>query len=312
MQKIHNISIMDVSVIIVNYNSENFTIDAIESIINNTSDIDFEIIVIDNASPKKIDKLKNYPFENFRIIQLENNIGFGGANNEALKYATGRNILFLNPDVKLKNNALKILSNYLDCNLNVASCGGNLFNEIGEPTHSYSRLYPSIFKDLDFILRRQLTRIIFGRNAEHNHTNSPIEVAYICGADMMVKKSILDRYGAFDPNFFLYHEECDMAYRLKKLGFQHHSVPSAKIVHYEGKSFEFSTQRETFAFDGKLTYYKKHFSKYYIISSCLINIIFLKFATIYLKLKKQNKENLKKYSFRLNLYKNYLRRINNE
>lgn len=301
---------MDVSVIIVNYNTENLTIQAINSVEANSKQIEYEIIVVDNASPDGIAKLSSMKSDYLRVIPLDENLGFGRANNEGLKYANGRNVFFLNPDTELRNNVLKILSEYLDAHPNVATCGGNLFDEDGVPTHSFSRLYPSILKDLDFIFCRFYTKLRYGENAEHNHTETPINVAYICGADMMARKSLLDKYGAFDTDYFLYHEECDMAYRLTKLGYEHHSVPSAMTFHYEGKSFDFSSKREAFSFDGKMTYYRKHFSKNYVWMSCMINIVFLKIATISCFLTK--KTNAEKYSFRLNLYKKHIENLSND
>lgn len=300
---------MDVSVIIVNYNTEDLVLKALESIKNNSADVEYEIIIVDNASPNGIGKLSTISKPNLHILQLKKNEGFGRANNEGLKLAMGRNIFFLNPDTKLINNVLKILSEYLDAHPDVATCGGNLYDENGDPIHSFSRLYPSILKDMDFIFNRFFSKLLYGSNAEHNHTKDPIEVAYICGANMMVRRSLLKKYGAFDPDYFLYHEECDMAYKLTKAGYKHHSVPSAKIIHYEGKSFDFSSQRETYAFTGKMTYYEKHHSKLYTMISCVINIVFHKLAVVFCWLTNSKINNKEKYSFRLSMYLKYINHI---
>ena len=119
---------MDVSIIIINYNTLDMTRACIDSIFEKTSSLDFEVILVDNNSK---DNSKDFFEKDKRIIYVYNNdnLGFGVANNVGLKFAKGRNILFLNSDTLLVNNAIKILSDYLDGNSDVGACGGNLYNK---------------------------------------------------------------------------------------------------------------------------------------------------------------------------------------
>lgn len=290
---------MDVSIIIVNYNTSQLTRQAISSIIETTNEISYEVIVVDNNSTEKESFATNIEVKE---IFLKKNIGFGRANNEGLKIATGRNILFLNPDTIIVNDAIKKLSNYLDQHKNVAICGGNLFSKELQPAHSYSFLYPSILKDLDFIFFRAYTKCRYGKNADFNYTKSPLSVAYICGADMMIKKEILDECGSFDPTFFLYNEETDLAYRIHSAGYDIHAIPDAQIIHLDGQSFKFSEERESFVFEGKKNYYNKHFSSSYIYLSQLMNRFFLRLSILLFHFI-GNEQKTKKYKYRLSLYK---------
>lgn len=228
---------MDVSVIIVNYNTLLMTRSCIDSIFMMTHDLIFEVILIDNASN---DGSREFFSKDSRIIYRysSENLGFGRANNWGIEIAKGRNIFFLNSDTLLQNNAIKILSDYLDCNYLVGACGGNLSNGLGLPSHSFGRYYPSIFWELNILSHNILAKILYGRNVDYNYSNKILEVAHIIGANLMVKKEVLDKVGVFNPIFFMYREETDLCYRIKMNGYKLCSVPSAKIIHLEGKSVD--------------------------------------------------------------------------
>lgn len=228
---------MDVSIIIVNYKTVALILNCIDSIIKYCEGINYEIIVVDNNSGDDFDKRISQVFGNSIIcIPLSENIGFGQANNEGLKRARGRNVLFLNPDTLLLNNAIKILSDFLDNHSSVACCGGNLYNEKLEPMHSYSMLLPSLCWEINLLSNGFFEKIRWGKNAQFNHTMNPREVGYICGADMMVKREVLNEMSGFSRYFFLYYEDTELSYRIKQAGYKIISVPSAKIQHLEGKS----------------------------------------------------------------------------
>ena len=225
---------MDVSVIIVNYNTRQMTDEAINSVYEHTSGIDFEIILVDNASA---DGSKEF-FENkdgITYIYSQENLGFGKGNNLGLKYAKGRNILFLNSDTLLRNNAIKILSDYIDANPDVGICGGNLFNFEGKPTISYEIKRPSLIRELNKVLGGRIYKYFY-KDITFNSNKKVKEVGYVSGADFMTRKSILDKYGAFSPEFFMYYEETELANRINKAGYKIISVPDAEIVHLQGMS----------------------------------------------------------------------------
>ena len=136
---------MDVSIIIVNYNTRDLTLQCLRSVYEKTKNLEFEMIVVDNASSDdSVESIKKQ-FPQVRVVESSENLGFGRANNLGLGIATGRNILFLNSDTELVNNAILILSEYLDAYTDVAVCGGNLYSKEMHPVHSFFRLFPSIF-----------------------------------------------------------------------------------------------------------------------------------------------------------------------
>ena len=249
---------MDVSIIMVNYNTFALTKAAIESVFEKTDDIVYELILVDNNSPDGSGLLlKDYFGEKIVYVQSDENIGFGRANNLGIKQAKGRNIFLLNSDTILLNNAVKILSDYLDANPKVGICGGNLYDENGCFTNSFGRYLPSILMELNNLFGGLIFKIFYGKNAYTNRTIKPLRVACISGADMMLRASILNIVGGFDPDFFMYYEETELTYRIKKLGFSIYSVPRAQIIHLESRSFSDNYKKAKMYLDSHKLYYKK-------------------------------------------------------
>jgi GT2 family glycosyltransferase len=249
---------MDVSIIVVSYNTEALLKQCLESVFARTLDIEFEIIVIDNASSDGSRRMVKEVFPGVILIENQKNLGFGQANNLGFKYAKGRNVFLLNSDTILLNNAVKILSDYLDDNLQTGICGGNLFDENENPAHSFMRCLPSLFLELNSLFRNnRLFRIRYGKNLQFNYTNNPLEVGYITGADMMLRTSILNTVGGFDPDFFMYYEETELTYRIKRLGFSIYNVPNARIIHLGGKSFSNNNEKKKLFLNSEDLYYRK-------------------------------------------------------
>jgi GT2 family glycosyltransferase len=235
---------MDVSVIIINYNTVRYLVNAIDSIFEKTKDIEFEIIVADNNSSDNSKYILQEKYGNAVIyLALSENVGFGRANNAVAEIAKGRNLFLLNPDTILINNAIKILSNYLDDHEQVAVCGGNLYNEEYKPIHSFRRTLSPIFDELNRLFLGFPEKVVYGKNSMFNYTKEPIEVGYITGADMMIRKKIFDNLKGFDKDFFMYYEESELSCRLHKLNYKIVCIPDAHIIHLEGKSFSSNLER---------------------------------------------------------------------
>ena len=254
---------MDVSIIIVNYKTSELVCNCIRSVIELTKGITYELIVVDNHSQDNIKRALGEISPSIKCIELEDNLGFGKANNKGIETATGRNILFLNPDTILINDAISILCNYLDTNEKAGACGGNLYTTSLQPALSFRRLFPGIRWELMEMSAHLLEKMIYGSNWMFNHHPSPIEVAYITGADLMVKHSIIQDIGCFSPQFFMYNEDTDLCLRIHQAGYAIISVPTAKIQHLEGGSTkneqeQFSEKNLFLSEQGRYTYYKKN------------------------------------------------------
>lgn len=230
---------MDVSIIIVNYNTCKLLQECLESIYRHTQGIDFEVIVSDNGSVDgSIEMMKKYP--QVTLIENNANLGFGAANNRGLAVAKGKYIFYLNSDTVLLNNAVKIFYDYWEMSPErnkIGALGCNLLDEDGKVTHSYGnfpvyktevrwrliQLSKLVIKRIIFLLGKTYTKKLL-------HTNSFYEgrVDYVTGADLFLKNN---EFAKFDERFFLYYEETDLQLQLHQSGFYSMIIPGPEIQH---------------------------------------------------------------------------------
>ena len=230
---------MDVSVIMINYNTFEFTKNALHSIFNYTKGIDYEVVLVDNLSPDGSgDKLRDLFGDQIKYIQSGGNLGTSKAFNIGLKNSTGKYILWLNTDILIKENFIKNLFDYMESNPQCGVCGGNLLDFKGRPVDSFRRA----FEDVGTMRRRysiflNLIKLIPHRRFGYNYSNKPKRVAWVGGADMMVRRNVFDMVGGLDEVIFMYAEEMEFQYRVTKLtDYTIMSVPWAHMYHLENGS----------------------------------------------------------------------------
>lgn len=232
----------DFAVILINYNSSKFTVDAVKSIVEKTSTkINYQIIVVDNASKEEdYNNLKNnldtINFKDLTLFRSRINTGFGGGNMIGVQFANAKYYAFVNNDTLLKNDCLSIILNYFIENKKVALCAPQGFDENDD-----------VLKSFDHFLT--LRRELFGRKLFEKLNpkkypkrdkvyENPIKVQCIPGSFLVVDAKSFDEVNGFDTNIFLYYEETDLAYRISKLKDRNecYLVPQAKYIHFQGKS----------------------------------------------------------------------------
>lgn len=254
---------IDVSIIFVNYKTKDLTINAINSVIEKTEGIDYEIFVVDNASNDGSIEAIEQKFSNINIIKSDKNGGFGYANNIAIKQAKGEYILCLNTDTLLVNNAIKIMFDFMQKteNQNVGACGGYLVDKNLNPIHCGGRL-PTLRDIFWKFGLKNIFKKYYKTNIElsfiSNDENIQKKIEYITGADVFFRKSILDKTGLFDENFFMYFEESDLQYRMQKLGYNIMFIPEAKIIHLEGQSEDCNYKKRERFKKSQIYYFRKH------------------------------------------------------
>lgn len=264
---------IDVSIIIVNYNTKKITSECIESIINYTKDISYEIILVDNNSTDGSKELFNSDIR-IKYIFNDQNLGFGQANNIGVKNALGKYILLLNSDTLLLNNAPKLMYDLASNNKDIGIVGANLYDINNKEAYSYSLTFPSIKSEFEYTCLFNLYyKLVYGTNRYFNTKDTPFDVSFVSGAALMISKNLYEKINGFDPNFFMYFEETDLEKRIKKLKYKIVNLPSAKVIHLEGKSFSYNPEREALYFESRKKYYIKHFSNnYYKFATFLYKI----------------------------------------
>lgn len=251
---------MKVSIIIVNYNTRELLKNCLTSLYQFISGIKYEIIVVDNASEDDSVKMVQSEFKDCIIIESKKNVGFGGANNIGALNATGEYLFLLNSDTEFIDDALTTLVSFMESHPDCGICGGNLIDKAKLPIHSYGPVLPSPWSDLHRFCNCSMT-LRYGKNWCYNYTGKPKKVGYITGADLLIKKNLFDELKGFDPDFFMYYEETELTYRVKKAGWNVYSVPEATIVHIKGASLEFLEGSNKIAFESKYRYLLKVYGK---------------------------------------------------
>ena len=292
-----------VSIIIVNYHTSHLLLHCVDAIEEQVKGVDYEIIVADNASSEE-ELVLLRDDKRFTLLELDENVGFGKANNAAAQMAKGDYLLLLNPDTVLLNDAVTLLFRYMDAHPEVGICGGNLYDSDLQPTHSFHRLYPSFLSEMDFALGQVYRKIRFRGNAQFNSSEHPIEVAMITGADLMIRTDVWNKLKGFDTCFFMYGEDADLCKRCKQLGYGVVAIPEAHIQHLEGKSFMESESHCRRILDGRFTYFNKHYGTLYNKLTDAMNILSLHIAVFIYRLRR-NERAVTKFSNRLRIYKEY-------
>lgn len=228
----------NLSIVLVNYKTKDLTKQCIKSIYEKAEGIDFDIYVVDNASFDGIDEVIKQEFPQIKFIQNEENKGFGAGNNVALKQIDSKYVFLLNTDTLLINNAVKILYDFMESHPEAGACGGNLYDENNNHIHSYG----NIFDLTDLFLKTFCLRYFFPKRHKkmkdkgNNELNELKTVDFITGADLMIRKEALDKAGLFDERFFMYSEESELQFRIKKAGYEIYIVPESEIIHLHNKS----------------------------------------------------------------------------
>ena len=251
---------MDLSVIILNYQTYELTKKAIESVLDNEYPFEVEILLVDNASPDRSgQKLKNHFKDKIKFIQSHKNNGFAAGNNRALELATGKYQLLLNSDTVVWNDTLQNIYNYMEKNTDVGACGCRVLLKSGELDKACKRSFPNV-KNSFFRLFHIPTK---SKDDNYNLTDLPddgiYEIDCLTGAFMFIRKHALDEIGFLDEDFFMYGEDIDLCFRIKNAGWKIIYYGKSSITHFKGESSKKQKSKLLYEFYRAMyIYYKKH------------------------------------------------------
>lgn len=293
---------IDLSVIIVNWNTKDLLRNCLNSIYKTINNLIFEVIVVDNASADGSVKMLENEFPSVTRIINQENKGFGAANNQAFLIMKGKYALLLNSDTVLTSDAVNKLYNFFDTNEKTGIVCGQLLNADGSKQNSVAS-FPSLLtlstntSLLEFLLPGWFP------SKRYKHT-LPIEVDSAIGACMMIRKKALDEAGIFDERYFFFFEETDLAYMMRLKGWKIYHIPDAFIYHLQGQSIGHNINSRIEFFRSRYQFLKKwHNPLYFYLAS---GIIFLRllangffnfiFAVLTLGLNKKLRDKLIMYS----------------
>jgi GT2 family glycosyltransferase len=230
---------MDISVIIVNWNTRNFLEQCLESLTSAHPSRSTEIIVVDNASSDGSPEMVEGQFPRVRLIRNRENLGFAKANNIGIRESTGRYVALVNSDIKVLGNCLDPLAHYLDQHPDVGNVGPRILNR-DMTLQSSCRKFPSLWNN--FCEASGLFRLFPSSSffsTEHmlySPHDKIVDVDVLVGCFWMVRRETLDRIGLLDEDFFIYAEDVDWCRRCWRAGWRITFFPGVEAIHYRAAS----------------------------------------------------------------------------
>ncbi len=267
---------MKLSIIIVNYKTYNLTKNTINSLLETIDLIDYEIIVVDNASHDgSLEELQRDFRNNSLLTFIENdsNDGFAVANNLGISDSSGEYILLLNSDVIVKKNTIKNTLNYIEAHDNIGALGCKVSLPNGKLDKACRRSFPTF--EVSFYRMTGLSKLFpkskrFNRyNLSYLDENGIYPVDCIVGAFMLIRRDVLFKCGGLDESYFMYGEDIELCFNIKQLGYDVYYYGKSEIIHYKGASGK--TKKTLYAFHESMDiFYTKHYKN---LNNFLINAV---------------------------------------
>ncbi|MCO5231868.1 MAG: glycosyltransferase family 2 protein [Chitinophagales bacterium] len=231
---------MKLSVVIVNYNVKHFLFQALTSVFKSVTNFDYEVFVVDNASSDGSIEMIAQHFPQVELIASTENLGFSKGNNLAIRKSNATYILLLNPDTIVREDTFQQVVDFMDKHADAGALGVKMFDGQGIFLPESKRGFPT--PKVAFFKMSGLSRIfpkskIFNQyHLGYLDKDEVHEVDVLSGAFMLLRKSVLDKVGLLDEDYFMYGEDIDLSYRIQKAGYKNYYYPHAPIIHFKGES----------------------------------------------------------------------------
>jgi len=277
---VNNYGMLELSIIIVNYNAEDLLLNCIKSIYECENSITFEIIVIDNNSKDNSRKSICAKFSQIKWIQNDTNLGFAAANNQGIEASQGKYCMLLNNDTLISDYALERLVKFIDNDETIGAVGPRILNTDGSLQLSCRRGLPNLMNSVGYFSK--IYKVFPNNKALGSYTMSYIsdsishQVEALSGAAMVIRKEILCKLNGLDENFFMHFEDIDLCLRIGNLGYKLFYVHNSKIVHLKGQSSKLRSKKVIEDYNASLKYYyKKNYEKKKSFLSNILVYIFI-------------------------------------
>jgi len=291
---------VDLSIIIVSYNTKELTKQTLDSIYQNISrDLIYEIFVVDNHSRDGTIEMIQLDYPEVKFIVNDENLGFSKANNLALKKAQGSFVLLLNSDTVVIDDCLEKSAEYLRNHPDTGALGCKVMLENNTLDHACKRGFPTPAASLFYLLKLDKLFPNSKRFGAYDLTylseDEVHEVDSLMGAFMMVRKEVMEEVGLLDEDFFMYSEDIDWCYRIKKKGWKIIYYPEAKIIHYKGGSSKKKRGKLIVEFHKSMwLFFKKHYRKdsnFLVVAFVFLGIFLKMIVSLFVNLLKKGVNN---------------------
>ncbi len=228
---------MELSIIFVNWNSWGQLQQSLRTVLATAVGIEYEVIVVDNASAGDDAEKVRAEFGQVRLIASEKNLGFAGANNLGVDYARGKYLLFLNPDTLVLGNAIATLLQAMKSVGGAGIVGCKLLKTDGSVDTNSIQRFPTIWNqllDVEYLRLRLSNWKLVGVAPLFNESPHPVEVEVVPGACLLIDRDSFQQAGGFSREYFMYAEDVDLCYQIRKLGRKAYYTGRATVVHHGG------------------------------------------------------------------------------
>jgi len=273
---------MELSVIIVSYNVNEYLKECLFSTKKASEKIDCEIFVVDNNSNDSSAEMVRNEFPEIKLIQNTINKGFSAANNQAIKQSAGQYILLLNPDTLVEEDTFSKCIGFMKNHPDAGALGVRMVNGEGRFLPESKRSLPTpataFFKIFGFSFLFPKSHLFSRYYLSHvdGYETSAAEV--IAGAFMFIRREALEKAGLPDEDFFMYGEDIDLSYRIMKAGYQNYYFPEVQIIHFKGQSTSRNNYNDIFNFYSAMRIYsgKRHKEKFTLLYFLMIPAIYFR------------------------------------
>jgi GT2 family glycosyltransferase len=276
---------MDVSILIVNWNTKQLLSDCLRSVHENAGDVEYEVIVVDNASTDGSQELVKSHFPQVILIENEDNRGFAAANNQGMAIAKGRYVLLLNSDTIVLEDSIANTVAFAEAHPQAGVVGCRVLNpdRTLQPT---CFMYPSLLNMLlssMYLYKLFPKSRLFGRERMTWWDRNDVrEVDVVTGCFMLVRRKAIEQVGVIDEQFFMYGEETDWCFRFHKSGWKVMFAPVGEIIHFGGGSsrmvkYEMICQLRS----SILLFIKKNRNRVAYVAACILVALFFFFRIPY-------------------------------
>jgi GT2 family glycosyltransferase len=247
-------SVPDLSIVIVCWNDKDYLEQCLNSLYQGGLRSSFDVVVVDNGSTDGSQAMLREKFPQVQLIQNDHNAGLGKASNQGIEATQARYVLLLNNDTLVNGPSLDAMVEFLDTHPEASAVGGRMLNPDGS-FQAADASFPSLREE--FLIATRLGALIWPNYPDRTYADHVKPVDWLGSACLLLRRKALDAVGLLDEKYFIYGDEADLQYRLKKAGWLVYYVPHATTIHYGGGSMN-RWGRRKMVYRGKMLFFRKN------------------------------------------------------
>jgi GT2 family glycosyltransferase len=250
-------AVPDMSIVLVCWNNKDYLDQCLQSLYAGSLKSSYDVIVVDNGSKDGSQQMLREKYPQVKRIQNDSNVGLGRASNQGIEATQGRFVLLLNNDTIVKGTALDTLVEFMAATPDAGAVGGKLVNPDGTFQAGYAEFSTLVE---EFLIATGLGNRLWEGFPSHEDTDDVKVVGWLSSACLLLRRATLDMVGLLDDSYFIYGDEADLQYRIKRAGWKVYYLPSAVTIHYGGRSLD-HWRRRKLVYRGKMLFYKKNYGE---------------------------------------------------